>query len=110
MARALLKRSKVVLLDEATASVDYATDVTIQHAIRTEFQDSTVLTIAHRIKTVMDYDRILVLDKGSVVEYGRPHELLQAKGTFWGICSETGEMEDLVKIAQEKEAADAHYK
>ncbi|KAF9415902.1 hypothetical protein BGZ76_004727, partial [Entomortierella beljakovae] len=77
LARALLRKTKILVLDEATAAVDVETDELIQKTIRTEFKDRTILTIAHRIKTVMDSDRILVLEKGRVQEYEAPSELLQ---------------------------------
>jgi len=64
MARALLRRSRFVVMDESTASVDFATDIKIQEAIREEFKDSILITIAHRLRTVIDYDRILVIDAG----------------------------------------------
>ena len=69
LARALVRRSKVIILDEATASVDHATDERIQQTLRSEFKESTLITIAHRLRTIMDYDKILVLDEGKVVEY-----------------------------------------
>ena len=72
LARALVRRSKVIILDEATASVDHATDERIQRALRTEFKESTLITIAHRLRIIMDYDKILVLDKGKLVEYRPP--------------------------------------
>lgn len=71
LARALLKRSTVVLMDEATASVDFETDKAIQKTITTEFEDSTILCIAHRLNTVIEYDRILVLDHGEIIEFAR---------------------------------------
>lgn len=71
LARALLKRSKIVLMDEATASVDFETDRAIQKTIMQEFADSTILCIAHRLNTVIEYDRILVLDHGEIVEFAR---------------------------------------
>ena len=77
LARALLRRSKLLVMDESTASVDRATDEKIQRVIREEFADSTCLTIAHRIDTIMDCDRVLVLDAGRLVEAGPPAELLR---------------------------------
>ncbi|CAK1546528.1 unnamed protein product [Leptosia nina] len=77
LARAALARRAVLVLDEATANVDTETDKQIQNTIRTKFSTSTVLTIAHRLNTVMDYDRVIVMDKGRVVESGHPYELLQ---------------------------------
>ncbi|XP_041353920.1 multidrug resistance-associated protein 1-like isoform X2 [Gigantopelta aegis] len=84
LARALLKKTKILILDEATAAVDMATDVLIQETIRSEFKGCTVLTIAHRLNTVMDYDRILVLDQGRVDSFDSPSTLLQQKsGIFY---------------------------
>ncbi|KAK3745607.1 hypothetical protein QZH41_003625 [Actinostola sp. cb2023] len=77
-ARALLQRCKILVLDEATANVDYNTDQLIQQVIREKFWNCTVLTIAHRLNTIMDYDRVLVLDRGHVVEYDSP-TILAAK-------------------------------
>merc|ERR1712045_1013054 len=76
LARALLRKTKVLILDEATAAVDLETDDLIQATIRKEFAEISVLTIAHRLNTIMDYDRIMVLDKGRLVEFASPEELL----------------------------------
>ncbi|EGD79314.1 ABC transporter [Salpingoeca rosetta] len=77
LARALLKRNKILVIDEATAHVDDATDRLIQHTLRREFKDCTVLTIAHRLHTIMDSDMIAVMDAGRLVEYDQPYALLQ---------------------------------
>lgn len=76
LARALLRRSKVLILDEATAAIDAETDSIIQKTLKREFHNLTVITIAHRLNTVMDSDRILVLDHGKLAEYDRPDALL----------------------------------
>lgn len=77
LGRVLLKRSNVLILDEATASVDSSTDAIIQETIRDEFRDCTVLTIAHRIHTVIDSDLILVFSEGRIIEYDTPLKLLE---------------------------------
>uniref|UniRef100_A0A914CDE4 Multidrug resistance-associated protein 1 n=1 Tax=Acrobeloides nanus TaxID=290746 RepID=A0A914CDE4_9BILA len=83
LARALLRRSKILILDEATAAVDLATDALIQETIRKEFKHSTVLTIAHRLNTILDYDRVLVLDKGEIIEFDSPQNLLADKTSIF---------------------------
>ena len=79
LARALLKKTKIIVMDEATANVDYKTDRLIQETIRTKFKHCTVITIAHRLNTIIDYDRVLVLENGQVVEYDKPENLLENK-------------------------------
>lgn len=90
LARAMLKNSKIVLLDEATASVDLETDSFIQKAIRKDFASSTILTIAHRLNTIADYDRILVLGNGKMLEFDTPHALLSRDSEFSKMVAETG--------------------
>ncbi|KAF9962636.1 hypothetical protein BGZ72_000056 [Mortierella alpina] len=93
LARALLRKTKVLILDEATAAVDVETDDLIQKTIRREFKDRTVLTIAHRIKTVMDSDKILVLEKGRVQEFEAPAVLLQThESMFYRLARLAGEI------------------
>ncbi|KAH7906727.1 multidrug resistance-associated ABC transporter [Hygrophoropsis aurantiaca] len=102
MARAILKRSKVLVMDEATASVDYATDELIGKTIRQEFAFSTILTIAHRLRTVIDYDRVMILDEGRIVEFDSPATLLSdTSSRFYGLCKATGknEFSTLMKMA-----------
>ncbi|KAF4334279.1 multidrug resistance-associated [Fusarium beomiforme] len=77
LARALLKRSSLLILDEPTSSVDAETDARMQEVIRTEFSDCTIIMIAHRIDTLLDFDKVAVLDKGSLVEFGTPQDLLK---------------------------------
>jgi ABC-type multidrug transport system fused ATPase/permease subunit len=77
IARAILKKSKILLIDEATANVDKKTDELIQAVIADKFRDRTILTIAHRLNTVMNSDRILVLDKGMIVNYDTPMNILR---------------------------------
>ncbi|TBU28095.1 multidrug resistance-associated ABC transporter [Dichomitus squalens] len=94
MARAILKRSRVLLMDEATASVDYATDELIGKTIRQEFASSTILTIAHRLRTVIDYDRVMLLDQGRIVEFDTPAALLSnPQSKFYALCKATGKQE-----------------
>ncbi|XP_060646274.1 probable multidrug resistance-associated protein lethal(2)03659 [Drosophila nasuta] len=91
LARAILRHSKILIMDEATANVDPDTDQLIQEAIHTRFANCTVLTIAHRLHTVMDSDRVMVIDTGRVVELGHPYELLQQRnGHLYRFVKNTG--------------------
>ncbi|KAF9912909.1 hypothetical protein EC991_007521 [Linnemannia zychae] len=104
LARALLKQSKIIILDEATASVDHETDARIQATIREEFKESTLLTIAHRLRTIIDFDKVLVMDHGQVVQFDTPWKLLQEEGgIFRNMCQRSGEFELLMEMASAAE-------
>ncbi|XP_016840840.1 multidrug resistance-associated protein 1 isoform X8 [Nasonia vitripennis] len=91
LARALLRKTKVLILDEATAAVDLETDDLIQRTIREEFKECTVLTIAHRLNTILDSDRVIVLDKGAIVEFESPDSLLQKpESAFYSMAKDAG--------------------
>ncbi|KAI9441690.1 ATP-binding cassette transporter [Lactarius indigo] len=94
MARAILKRSKVLVMDERPNSVDYATDELISQTIRHEFAESTILTIAHRLRTVIDYNRVMLLEEGRIVEFDSPAVLLSDPNSkFYSLCKATGRSE-----------------
>ncbi|KAL0572670.1 hypothetical protein V5O48_009294 [Marasmius crinis-equi] len=101
LARAILRRSKLLILDEATSAIDYATDTIIQQSLRTELGlETTVITIAHRLQTIMDYDRIMVLDAGRIVEFDTPKELLGREGGFLkGLVEESADKKSLIDMA-----------
>lgn len=90
LARALLRKSRILILDEATAAVDLETDDLIQRTIRKEFSHCTVLTIAHRLHTIMDSSRVMVLDAGKIVEFDSPSNLLEQQGIFYSMASDAG--------------------
>ncbi|KAJ3028172.1 UNVERIFIED_CONTAM: hypothetical protein HDU68_002318 [Siphonaria sp. JEL0065] len=105
LSRAMLKTPKILIMDEATANVDYETDAMIQKALREDFKDATVLTIAHRLNTIMDYDRVMVLDKGELTEFDSPRNLLANEGSmFSALVAQTGEQnaEALKKMILQK--------
>lgn len=94
LARAILRKDRILVLDEATANVDPKTDALIQRTIRERFVNSTVLTVAHRLRTVMDSDRIVVMDGGRIVEFDEPHVLLEKpNGALRHMVSTTGQLE-----------------
>ena len=102
IARAMLSRPKVLLLDEATSAVDMATDLLIQRSIREEFANTTLLVIAHRLSTVADFDKILVMRDGVAAEFGTPKELLEMEGgIFREMVAQSGEKESLEKTILE---------
>ncbi|KAJ8674819.1 hypothetical protein QAD02_010605 [Eretmocerus hayati] len=104
LARAILRNNRILLLDEATANVDPHTDSLIQRTIRTKFSSCTVLTIAHRLNTIMDSDKVIVMDGGVVVECDHPHVLLQdCSGQFSSLVKESGRViyEQLCETARE---------
>ncbi|TFY78122.1 hypothetical protein EWM64_g5891 [Hericium alpestre] len=108
MARALLRHSSIIVLDEATSSIDFATDAKIQATIREEFGGSLLLTVAHRLKTVIDYDRLIVLDKGEIVQFDTPWTLIQQDGIFREMCLKSGmftELENAAKWKTESEGS-----
>ncbi|XP_077583755.1 ATP-binding cassette sub-family C member 4-like [Stigmatopora nigra] len=104
LARAILRDNRILVIDEATANVDPRTDSLIQQTIRGKFQECTVLTIAHRLNTIIDCDRILVLDAGEIQEYDEPYVLLQKhEGLFYQMVQKTGRSEaaSLMHIAEQ---------
>ena len=90
LARVLLRKSKIIVFDEATGKVDETTDEIIQTVIRDVFRDCTVITIAHRLSTILDCDRIMVLDRGAIVEFDKPEVLLE---------KEDGVLKQLYKVS-----------
>ncbi|KAM9766343.1 ATP-binding cassette sub-family C member 4-like [Menidia menidia] len=106
LARAVLRKNRILIIDEATANVDPRTDELIQKTIREKFRDCTVLTIAHRLNTIIDSDRILVLDGGTVQELDRPFSLLQNKdGAFYKMVHQTGQTEAAALLESARQAA-----
>ncbi|ORZ16766.1 P-loop containing nucleoside triphosphate hydrolase protein, partial [Lobosporangium transversale] len=102
LARALVRQSKVIVMDEATASVDFETDLKIQTTIRQEMVGATIITIAHRIRTIADFDRVLVMDAGELVEFDRPFTLMTREDSlFRAMCERSSEFDALIAIAKE---------
>ncbi|KAM7258722.1 hypothetical protein ACFE04_014463 [Oxalis oulophora] len=84
LGRAMLKKSRILVLDEATASIDNATDYILQKTIRREFSDNTVITVAHRIPTVMDCTKVVAISNGKLVEFDEPSKLIKTQGSLFG--------------------------
>ncbi|KAF8528037.1 P-loop containing nucleoside triphosphate hydrolase protein, partial [Hysterangium stoloniferum] len=102
LARAILRRSKLLILDEATSAIDYATDSIIQNTLREVLKDATLITIAHRLQTIMDADKIMVLDAGNMVEFDSPRNLLKKDGGYLkGLVDESGDPEALYRMAED---------
>ncbi|OQS03967.1 ABC transporter-MRP [Thraustotheca clavata] len=105
MARALLRQSKIVVMDEATAAIDHETDQNLQRVIREEFASSTVLTVAHRLDTVLDCDRIMVFDQGRCVQCDSPDRLIAAgEGIFFELCEEGGYLDRIMSPKSQEES------
>ncbi|XP_046746877.1 ATP-binding cassette subfamily C member 4-like [Diprion similis] len=104
LARAILRNNRLLVLDEATANIDRSTDDLIQNTIRRRFADCTVLTIAHRLNTIMDSDRVLVMEAGRVMEFDHPHLLLRnPNGHFSQMLQQTGKaMADKLALIAER--------
>ncbi|KAF4955936.1 hypothetical protein FSARC_11702 [Fusarium sarcochroum] len=106
LCRALIRQSKLMLLDEATASMDYETDRGIQSVLRRELEaaggDRTLVTIAHRLRTIIDYDTVVVMSAGRVLEYGSPRDLYNSRGQFYDMVYHSGEMDDLQALLDAK--------
>ncbi|EDV91220.1 probable multidrug resistance-associated protein lethal(2)03659 [Drosophila grimshawi] len=104
LARAILRENRILVMDEATANVDPQTDALIQTTIRNKFRECTVLTIAHRLNTIMDSDKVIVMDAGQIVEFGSPYELLTQceSKVFHGMVMETGQssFDSLLRVAE----------
>lgn len=101
IARALLRKPKILVMDEATASIDNATDAHIQTMIRENFRDATVLTIAHRLNTIMDSDRVLVLDNGNIAEFDTPEKLLEKEDGLFKAMVEKSKATSGVTLAED---------
>ncbi|XP_035533359.1 multidrug resistance-associated protein 4-like [Morone saxatilis] len=108
LARAVLRKNRILIIDEATANVDPRTDELIQKTIREKFRECTVLTIAHRLNTIIDSDRILVLDAGNIHAYDEPYTLLQdPEGIFYKMVQQTGKQEAVDLLEAAKQAYDS---
>ncbi|XP_072049933.1 ATP-binding cassette sub-family C member 5-like [Amphiura filiformis] len=101
MARAVLRKSKILMLDEATAAIDTETDSLVQSTIREAFSDCTLLTIAHRLQTVLDSDKIMVIDNGKIAEFDTPSNLLADSNSLFSIM-----VADMTRNKEPKDTGD----
>ncbi|KAH7906183.1 MRP-like ABC transporter [Hygrophoropsis aurantiaca] len=99
----MVRGSKLLILDEATSAIDYKTDTLIQSSLRNELKDVTQIIVAHRLQTIMDADKIMVLDAGKLVEFGSPAELLKNdKGMLRALVDDSGDKDALYEMAAGK--------
>ena len=103
LARAILRKNKILILDEATANVDASTESLIQNTIRAKFKDCTVLMIAHRLQTLKDCDKILVMDQGRLVEFDRPTVLMKQQDSYFSkmLSQNVAASEQFTKVSKE---------
>lgn len=101
LARALLRKTKILIFDEVTSNIDSKTDELIQSTIKSNFSDCTILTIAHRLETIVDSDRVLVMENGCAVEFGHPHKLIESNESFFkSLVQQSGQAEKLSERAR----------
>ena len=93
LARALLQQNRFLILDEATSNLDSKSEALVQKVIKRNFKRTTVITIVHRLNEIADYDKIIVIDKGKIVEQGSPDELIEGRGVFYDMVQHTGKNE-----------------
>ncbi|KAI1282580.1 Multidrug resistance-associated protein 1 [Halotydeus destructor] len=105
LTRALMRNCKILVHDEATANVDHETDQLIQQTIKDQFKHCTVLTVAHRLNTIIDTDKVLAMEAGKVVEFDEPHQLLQKKGLFYNMVMQTGDKRSSVLLEAAPQAS-----
>jgi len=109
LARAIIRGSKLLILDEATSAIDYETDNIIQNSIRSELKNVTLITVAHRLQTIMDADRIMVLKAGNLVEYDTPENLLKKEGgLLHSLVNESPDRDKLYALAKLKSERDGN--
>lgn len=88
LARALLRKRRILVLDEATSAMDMETDAAVQNVLNKHFSNTTVIAVAHRIATIIDFDQIICMSAGRAIETGSPEVLLKQRGEFWALAAE----------------------